>query len=263
MSLASPMVKPARKELLRVEVVRSAQLSSTFRRVTLGGPGLAAFTPMGYDQWFRFFVPTGDPRGLDTLPPRADTTAGYIRYLRIKDDIRPLYRNYTVRAFRPESLEMDVDFVLHGDAQFSASTWARTCGPGDPAALIDEGIGFDPARGTQRVLLVGDETAVPAVSGILASLPEHATGVAICEVPGRDDVLDLAGPDGVEIRWFVREAGAVPGRTALAAVRDVEITPDTHVFSAGESALATGVRRDVVGRGHAKDRVSFCGYWKI
>ncbi|TGO06617.1 siderophore-interacting protein [Serinibacter arcticus] len=269
------LVKPAQQGLVHLTVLRTRRLSPHWMRVTLGGAEVDSFTPMGYDQWFRLFLPVGGEEGLDRLPAKANQMIGYLRYLRIPDGVRPVMRNYTVRAHRPASgtngAEIDVDLVLHGTPHDGtagpASSWAQTCAAGESVVIIDEGLGFNPAHGTASVLLVGDETALPAVAGICASLPPDATGTALVEVPSLEDAQEIARPDGVGLRWIVRDASVKPGTLALAALRDLpaaEIDGDrVHAWIAGEQALATDGRRHLVNdRGVAKDRVSFTGYWK-
>jgi NADPH-dependent ferric siderophore reductase len=180
-------------------------------------------------------------------------------------------RNYTVRAFRedgPDGAEMDVDFVIHGSAVEGtagpAATWAQTCRLGDPVAVLDEGIMFTPTDHDAEVALIGDETALPAAAGILASLPPSARGVAVLEVPEAEDRQELIAPAGVEVRWVVRaDPRAVPGAAALCALAETP-QPDAAFFgwAAGEQSLAAGARRWWVSRGVSKDAVRFCGYWK-
>src|SRR5690606_12664258 len=116
------------------------------------------------------FIPVTGDAGLERVPAKAHRLFGYLKFLRIPDGERPVMRNYTVRAHRPATAErgaeIDVDFVLHGSAAEGtagpASRWAETCEPGDRVLIIDEGLTFNPQRGTDRVVLVGDETALPA-----------------------------------------------------------------------------------------------------
>lgn len=269
MARASKLVKPDRTRLIKLQVLRSERVSTHFQRVTVGGGAIEHFVPMGYDQWFRLFIPTTDDAALDKLPDRV-STIGYLKYLRINAEIRPVLRNYTVRAFRPEGSrgpELDIDFVLHGSADEGTagpgSAWAETCAEGDWIGIVDEGLVFDPGVGEDDVLLVADETGVPAVAGILGSLPSHAEGLAILEVEADDDVLDLGAPAGVEVRWIVRGPDATPGAQALAEVEKLDVRSTWHAFAVGESSLATGTRRHLVANGLAKDRVNFCGFWKI
>lgn len=269
----SKIVKPASDELLHLTVLRTARLSPGWMRVTLGGGEIERFAPMGYDQWVRLFLPIGGEEGLDRVPAKANRMFGYLRFLRIPDGERPVMRNYSVRAYRPATAdagaEIDVDFVLHGSAAEGtagpASRWAETCEPGEHVLIIDEGLGFNPARGMQRVVLVGDETALPAIASICASLPESAIGVVIVEVPTAEDALEFPHPSGLEMRWIVRSDAVAPGAMALEALRETALPLEPfHAWIAGEQALASGARKLLVGeRDVDRDRVSFTGYWRI
>lgn len=269
----SKLVKPESSELLHLTVQRTERLAPHWMRVTLGSGDIDRFHPMGYDQWFRLFLPIGGDAGLDRVPAKANKMFGYLKFLRIPDGERPVMRNYSVRAHRPASgergAEIDVDFVLHGSAADGtagpASRWAETCQPGEHVLIIDEGLTFNPQRGTDRVLLVGDETAVPAIASICASLPSHSTGTAIIEVPSLEDALDFPHPSGIEVAWIVRSVEDLPGFLALELLHQTTL-PDApfHAYAAGEQSLASGVRKHLVGeRGIDKNQVSFCGYWKI
>ncbi|WP_109209708.1 MULTISPECIES: siderophore-interacting protein [Microbacterium] len=267
------LVKPETQGLVHLTVLRTERLSSHWLRVTLGGGEIDRFRAMGYDQWFRLFLPLGGDEGLERLPAKANKMFGYLKYLRIPDGVRPVMRNYTVRAFRPATeaadAEIDVDFVIHGSAADGtagpASRWAETCVAGESVVVIDEGLTFNPDRGTDRVVLVADETGVPAVAGICASLPADASGLAIVEVPAADDAIDFPHPAGVDVRWIVRDHGIKPGTLALEALRDASLpAAPFHAYVVGEQALATEGRRHLVGeRGVSKDQVSFCGYWRV
>ena len=59
------------------------------------------------------------------------------------------------------------------------------------------GIEFTPFPGAD-LLLVGDETAVPAICTVLEQLPADATGTAFLEVPVAGDVQAVRSPAGVE-----------------------------------------------------------------
>lgn len=269
----SKLVKPETTELLHLTVLRRERLSPHWMRITFGDGEIERFRPMGYDQWFRLFLPIGGDAGLDRVPAKANSMFGYLKFLRIPDGERPVMRNYSVRAHRPATAEtgaeLDVDFVLHGTAADGtagpASRWAETCRPGEHVLIIDEGLTFNPQRGIDRVLLVGDETALPAISSICASLPTDAVGTAIIEVPADDDALAFPHPSGIDLVWIVRPHSVPPGVLALETLARTTL-PDApfHAYAAGEQSLASGVRKHLVGeRGVDKSAVSFCGYWKI
>ncbi|OZM71194.1 NADPH-dependent ferric siderophore reductase [Amycolatopsis antarctica] len=266
--MSATRVKPESSELLTLAVVRRERISPHFTRVTLGGGDAERFRHMGFDQWFRLFIPVGED-SLSRLPAKLNLVA-YARYLAIAKTSRPVLRNYTVRAYRadgPGGPELDVDFVLHGSAADGtagpAASWAQDCGVGDTVAILDEGIGFHPPGETRQVLLVADESALPAAAGILASLPPGTTGRAVIEIPSGEDRQDILTPSGVEVDWVVREdAHAVPGRAALAAATALPVPRDGCAWVAGESALPVALRGYWVAGGMPKADIMFCGYWK-
>ncbi|WP_279433491.1 siderophore-interacting protein [Agromyces protaetiae] len=211
----SPQVKPERTRPIEAEVLGSVRVSPSFQRVTVGGGEIADLAVRGFDQWFRLFLPPAEAPEL-RLPDR-DGLSGYAQLLTTPKAVRPTMRNYTIRALRPAGehggAEIDIDFVLHENAdgrlEGVAAHWSTTCRPGERVGILDEGIGFDPAPTADRFLLVGDETALPAIAGVCGSLPADAQGVAIIEIPDASDAQDFARPDGVEVRW-------IPAPTACA-----------------------------------------------
>lgn len=248
--------------LCLVEVKRTKRISPSFVRVTVGGEQLAPLTRHGYDHWFRLFLPHGDKTNYD-LPRRMDMR-GYLQYLRMPEATRPPMRNYTVREFRPEALELDIDFVVHGDEGL-ATRWATRTKPGDTVALLDQGAAFEFDPAAEHFLLVSDETGLPAVAGILRDLPRDARGSAFIEIPHADDAQETGAPSGVSVERLVRDHGVRPGILALEAVKSW--TPPAGRLSAylvGEQGLATGARRWLVNElGVPKRSILFSGYWKL
>jgi NADPH-dependent ferric siderophore reductase len=259
--LSNVAVTHAPSGLLRAEVIRTERISPHLVRVTFGGGTLEQFEFQGFDQWFRLAVPTHVDDRFDNLPERYGV-GGFLKYLTLAKGTRPVIRNYTARDFRPESHELDVDFVVHG-AEGIAGPWSTTVQPGTQVALIDQGRGWRDTTADQ-VVLVGDESGLPAVAGILRDLPRDTRGQAIIELFDAADRQEVSAPGGVEVHWVVREAGAPPGTAALPALADLDLD-DAPVagFVVGESSLATGGRRHLVAeRGVAKRDVIFCGYWR-
>ncbi|ROS49035.1 siderophore-interacting protein [Frigoribacterium sp. PhB24] len=230
MSTRRPPVKPAEPRMHRLEVLRSERVSPSFQRVTVVGDDLHEFGDMGFDQWFRLFLPV--PGG-DTLRlPRATTSLWYAQYLAIPEAERPHCANYTVREFRPAGsvgagagadtgagagagaagasrAELDIDFVLHrgesGELEGGAAIWACAARPGDALGLLDQGVLFNAPDDATEIHLVADETGLPGTEGIVRSLHRASVGSVIQEVPTRADVRPLDAPDGVEVTWVVRD----------------------------------------------------------
>jgi NADPH-dependent ferric siderophore reductase len=89
--------------------------------------------------------------------------------------------------------------------------------PHGATATTYAGAEFDPA-GRTELLLVGDETAVPALTRILADLPAGHTGDVFVEVPSEADLLPMPPPEAIEVHWIFR-GDAAYGRRLAAAVR--------------------------------------------
>lgn len=230
-------------------------------RVTLGGGDLARFDFRGFDQWFRLAIPVSNSSRFDNLPNRFGL-AGYLRYLTLPKGTRPVFRNDTVRGFRPDEGELDVDFVAH-DTEGVAANWATEAQQGSQVAFIDQGCGLQPVP-ADWTLLVADETGLPAVAGILRDLPPETVGHAIIELFDERDRQLLSAPEGVAVQWVQRAADAAPGSATLPALRELPFPSGLpYAFAVGESAVATGTRRHLItDRGVPKGNITFCGYWK-
>lgn len=263
MASTNTRVSHADTGLVAAEVVAAEPISPHLVRITLGGPELRQWRSLGFDQWFRLALPVSDGTRFDRLSERFDTR-GYLRYLTLPKATRPVIRNYIVREYNPESGLMHVDFVVHSEDGV-AGPWAQSLPVGAPVALIDQGCGYRPVEGVNKVILAGDESALPAVVGILRDIPRESTGTAIIEIPHADDQQPVQAPSGVDVRWILRESSDRPGAAALAAVRDLEIDSEpVSAFFAGEQQLATGGRRYLVGEcGVPKTSVDFTGYWRL
>ncbi len=247
------------------EVARSERVTPHMVRVTFAGDDVRRLPVHGYDQWFRIFLPHPDGTTDFSRVPEQFGLGGYLSYLRTKSGVRPPFRNYTVRALRADAGELDVDFVAHGDAGV-AGPWAQSARAGEQVMVLDQGRGFDPREETSGYLLVGDESALPAIAGILRDLERDAHGIAIVEMPDAADEQPLDAPAGFDVRWLPRaDPHDRPGALALAAVRAlaVEHPAGLHAYLAGEQALVAESRRHLVAAGVPKQRIDFVGYWRV
>jgi len=290
---------------LITEVTTTAveQLSPSFVRVHLGGPGLADFGVDGptYDQRIKLVFPNAAGR----LPVLGDDT-WWTDYLELPEEERGSIRTYTIRDVVGEGVDtrLVVDIVVHPEPHGPGSSWALHAATGDRLLVVcprkgepPAGIEFRPTC-VDRLLLVADETAVPAVAAILEQLPPEASGAAFLEVPTAADVQELTGPEGVEVTWLPREGAAYGALldpavldhlgvgVELPDVDDAEVpdllweTPDfsgggeqvepspapegeLYAWIAGESKVVTALRRVLVkDLGFDRSQVAFMGYWR-
>lgn len=267
----TPRLLPENPRLFRAHVLRSRRVTPSMQRVTVTGDDLHEFPFLGFDHWFRLFVQRPDQDAFRM--PDLDGTKWWPTFLAIPEDVRPHCANYTVADFRclPDgTAELDVDFVVHtgtdGEPEGRAAIWACAARPGDPLAVLDQGCIFDVPDGTSEVIVAAEETGLPGVVGIAASLPRDTVGRIIQEVPTAGDVRELDAPAGVTVTWIVRadtDPHAVPGRAALAELqRHVPADDRGYAFVVGESTLATEGRRHLHRAGLPKSRITFSGFWK-
>lgn len=209
-------------------VTRTRRLAPHFIRITFSGDEFGDFGREGLDQRIKLVLPLP---GIGTSAFRnatedPDSAANwYAVWRELPDAVRNPLRTYTVRAVRPDAAEIDVDFVVHGDTG-PASAWATAAVPGDELIIV----GPDAAAGQHAVgiawqpgdastfLLVGDETAAPAICSILESLSPDARGQAFIEIPDVADILPVTTDASLTVTWLPRGDSA-PGSQLDAAVR--------------------------------------------
>lgn len=254
--------RPARSQHV-FEVIRTERLTPHLVRVVVGGPAFDAFvaeadpaTLAKTDKYVKLLM--AKP-GLRLRPPY---DLDVLRAELAPEDV-PVRRTYTVRALDAEEKTLVIDFVVHGDEGI-AGPWAASAQPGDLLALSGPGGMYAPDEDeTTEHLLIGDESALPAVAAALEGMPAHARGLALIEVGGAADRLDLVHPAGIEVRWVHRD-GAGAGEPLVAAVQGLP-RPNgaAKVFAHGERTAMKGVRAVLQGWGLTRDDFSLSAYWAL
>jgi NADPH-dependent ferric siderophore reductase len=182
----------------------------------------------------------------------------------IENGPRPIVRTYTVRKFRKDALELDIDFVAHGD-EGPASAFAMNAKPGDF-------LGF---RGPSDVkikdyyadwyLVAADMSAIPVAAATLEAMPRDAKGLAIFEIQSKDDVQDIDAPNGVEMRWIVQEDPHIASHAQEIMIRAVDMPQGVvQTCIAGESSVIKSLRAFLTNETDLqKNDIYISGYWKI
>ncbi|WP_326722924.1 siderophore-interacting protein [Streptomyces sp. NBC_00243] len=255
-----------------LQVVRTRRLGPSLARVTFAGPDLRAFASNGLDQSLSLFLP--HPGQTEPRVPIELGDGWWQAWRELPDDVRAVMRSYTLRSLRRDPDEIDIDFVLHGvepEAETPAgpaSRWASEAAPGDrvlllgPAIEDNRAIRFRPPEDTDLVVVWADETAVPAASAILESLPAGTRARAWLEVEHTEDIQDLVIAADADITWLVRDDGSP---MAVDAVRAAQLPPAErpYVWIAGESGQVKELRRHLVReREIDRRRITFVGYWR-
>ncbi|MEO8059380.1 MAG: siderophore-interacting protein [Burkholderiales bacterium] len=231
-SLSTPRVQRVRHELKRreLQVVRVETLSPHFRSVTFGGESLADFVSASFDDHVKFMLDA--------------------------DDAEPVRRDYTPRHFDAAARELTIEFALHGDGP--AALWAAQAAPGQHATIGGPRGSFIVAADHDWHLLVGDETALPAISRRLEELPANTRAIVVAQAQDPADRRSLQSAAALAVQW-------VAGTPELiAAVRALELPPGSgYAWCAGEASATATLRRILVEeKGHDRHAIRAAAYWK-
>ena len=236
----------------RVQVLRTHTLSANIRRITLGGPELADFVSASFDDHVKLMLPApgqntlvlpvAGPNGPE-LPPGAP---------------KPVMRDYTPRRFDSQAYELDIEFALHGDGP--AARWAsqaqagQEVGIGGPRSSLVIPSDFD------WHLLIGDETALPAIARRLEELPAGSQVLAVLAVAEADRrALASAAQVQVQMHWVAPE-----GEALLATLRSLALPAGVgYAWAAGEARSMAAVREVLIHTlGIDRQHCRCAAYWK-
>ncbi len=245
-------------KLRLVQVVRVETVSPRMRRVVLGGAALDGFTSAAADDHVKLFFPApGQAQPvLPALGPDGPVFPA--------DAPRPVARDYTPRRFDPDARELTVEFVLHGDGP--ATRWAAQAEPGQWLGVGGPRGSFLVPEDFDTYLLIGDETALPAIARRLEEMPPGARVLALIEVAERAEERYLPTAANATVTWLHRN-GAPSGSTALLPRALEALTlpkGDAHAWIAAEIETVRGLRQHLLDiRGLPRAHIRAAGYWRI
>ncbi|MEU4578877.1 siderophore-interacting protein [Nonomuraea sp. ATR24] len=237
-------------------VLRTERISPHMIRVVVGGDGLRDFALSGAtDSYVKVVFPH---EGVD-YPQPFD-----VRQVRetMPREFWPRLRTYTVRAWDPDTRELTLDFVHHGDEGL-AGPWAARARPGDEVLMLGPGGSYSPALEADWHLFAGDESALPAIAASLEALPEDALAYVFVEVESPEDELKLSTLADARVTWLYRDGGPV-GEALVEAVLAFGFPPgDVCAFVHGEAGFVKRLRRYLrVEKSVPLERLSISGYWR-
>tara|TARA_R110002124_G_scaffold100238_2_gene247008 strand:- start:3557 stop:4384 length:828 start_codon:yes stop_codon:yes gene_type:complete len=226
-------------------------------RITVSGDELEGFISSGPADHVKVFFP--DPKtGVLTAP--AMTAEG----LKRPGKGKVISRDYTPLGFRSHDghHELDIDFVVHGD-EGPASAWASKAAAGDAIVVAGPRGSKLLPQGATHVILIADETALPAVSRWIDMLPPSVQITALFDVA--DDSVEsyfsAEHKSRMSAEWFYRHDGLGQLDAALRAMGEIGET--TFVFMAGEATTLVPLRRYLRRElGLPKHQVAADGYWR-
>ncbi|VVO00093.1 siderophore-interacting protein [Pseudomonas fluorescens] len=236
----------------RLQVLRVVDLTPRMRRITLGGPELAGFVSLGSDDHVKLLFPQTpeEHAALETLVLGAGKDGGPM----------PAMRDYTPRRYDLQTLELDIDFVLHGDGP--AATWAEQAKPG-------QYLHIGGPRGSMVVpdifdsyLLIGDETALPAIARRLEGLGANRRARVVVEVENAAERQTLESAAQVEVIWVLREGGT---EDLLSTVQQLQMpSGELYAWVATEAKVSRQIRRVLLDEHQLNEAfVKAVGYWRL
>ena len=222
----------------KLTVIRSQQISPNMKRITLGGSELEGFPPNQESAYLKLQVPDGDQGSLVT-------------------------RTYTVRNYREELNELDVDFVVHGDSG-PASAWASRVQPGDGIVVAGPGGKKLLDFSADWFVLAGDMTALPAISVNIEQLPDHARGYAVIEILHESDIQAFHTPDAFEVHWVINPAPEKENTLLLDKIKQLPwLEGCPSIWAASEFSTMRALRRYFKQEKNVdKKAVYVSSYWK-
>ncbi|WP_420333205.1 siderophore-interacting protein [Roseibium sp.] len=249
------MLKRLKRRPRFLTVQSTRQLSPHLLRVTFAGPALEGFPPKHEGANCKL-----------VLPREGETREEFEAYFAPDgpdEKVHPV-RTYTVRSHRPDELELDIDFVVHGD-EGPATRWAQAAKPGSFLGF------FGPSQTkvaefyADWYLLAADLSAMPIVEATLEAMPAEAQGVAVFEVPSKEDIRDIAAPEGIEITWLIHDDPHVPSTAQVEFIRSIDWRRGVlQTCIAGESSVIRSLRDYLHNeRKVPKKDTYISGYWKI
>ena len=180
----------------------------------------------------------------------------------LADGSRPALRTFTPLHPDTDGGRLDLEIVRHPGG--AVSQWAETTEIGDEAAISGPGAGYDFPEGADRLVVLGDETAIPAITQLIDMAPGSLPLDVHVEAIREDAVVDMAPRDIDHVGWHLTPEGETPGVRLAAVVEAMDALPHgTDVWAAGEASAVQRIRNHLFKTlGVERSRATVRGYWK-
>jgi len=146
-----------------------------------------------------------------------------------------------------------------------AGAWAAQARPGQHLGVAGPRGSFVIPHDFDWHLLIGDETALPAIARRLEELPAGKRVLAVIEIASPNARIELPTQADATVQW-VHSSTEPQGAESLLerVVRRLQLPEgEGYIWAAGESAAIRGVRQHLVQeRGIDKSRIRAASYWR-
>src|SRR5690606_27894549 len=152
-------------------------------------------------------------------------------------------RDFTPRRYDARAKELWIDFFLHETGP--ATHWATGAQVGHSLEVGGpKGSAILALHGIDLHLLIGDETAIPAIARRLEELPAHTRALVVVEVDPDTAWPAFETAARCEVIWVQRTAAGAPGADLIERLRTVQLpAAGCFVWVALESQAARALRR--------------------
>lgn len=235
----------------RVAVAATEPVSPWMTRVVVSGKQLEGFAIELPAASVRLLLPT-------QVNLEIPTWAG--NEFLLADGTRPIIRTLTPRHFDFDRLELALDIVHHDGGVLTAWADAARAGSAPDVAVSGPGRGHAIDADASAFVLIGDETAIPAICQLLEYLPEVPiqTVIGIRGAEGRVDLHRSA-----DQRWSVMASPRDLGSLAVHHLASTNLADGTYIWAAGEAASMQAIRKYLFSdRDFPRHRTTIRGYWK-
>jgi NADPH-dependent ferric siderophore reductase len=215
-------------------------------RIILSGDDLPGFTSLGFDDHVKLFFPDATPTELD-----------------VNGEPKPVARDYTPHRYDAAANMLEIDFVLHDAGP--ATRWAKQ-------ARVGQVLNVGGPRGSLVIptaydwhLLIGDDTALPAIGRRLAELAAGTRVVVLAEVDSAEGEISFETAADATVTWVHRNSAEAGSTDLLSrALRTLTIPRgDYFAWVACESLTAKALRAQLIAENGANPRwMRAAGYWR-
>jgi NADPH-dependent ferric siderophore reductase len=239
-----------------VTVVSCEDVTPHMRRVKFACADVGPF--IGGEMHVRLLVP---PKGRLPIWP-GQREDGRVAWPEGDDTL--LVRAYTIRAVDAERGELWIDFLQHPSPGVATpgADFARDTQPGDKVALLGPGGGALPLA--TNLLLIGDESALPAIARIVAEVPEGTQIQAIIEVENQEEEQPLPSRASLDVLWLHRQAYFSDHSKRLrdeAHAAIAAMPSNTFVWVACEKEDIRSIKASLKTLQHDKKKMYAAWYW--
>lgn len=235
-------------------VAGNDRIGPAMTRVRLTGEkaGAIPFLPWAAGDHVKIVVPDPDG-GLKVPPVRAERAAW--------DEVVGQVRDYTIRTVDQMAGTISIDAVLHDHGP--AGRWFSAATPGEAVGVVGPRGSHLFPPGYRHYVLIGDETAMPALGRWLDE-PGLSAAITLITVCDHDDPYPFPAPAAqIEAHHLVVPADGPRGALLAEQLAGaLERDPEAFVFAAGEADALRPVRRVLREAGHPRHAAHVDGYWR-